>query len=118
MKHMQSNPLPHVTLQAWENWMNGTASNIIDPAISAGSTNEIIRCIHIGLLCVQENITDRPTMNSVALMLNSYSLTIGVPSKPGFFMRSTAGPGMSGTRRSNPLQGSINEASNTELDPR
>ncbi|PRQ48783.1 putative non-specific serine/threonine protein kinase [Rosa chinensis] len=46
----------------------------------------IMRCIHIGLLCVQESLADRPTMASVILMFNSYSLNLPVPSKPAFLM--------------------------------
>ncbi|EXC56452.1 hypothetical protein L484_000344 [Morus notabilis] len=45
-----------------------------------------MRCIHIGLLCVQENVEQRPTMNSVVLMLTSHSMTLPVPSRPAFFM--------------------------------
>ncbi|KAF9672191.1 hypothetical protein SADUNF_Sadunf11G0015000 [Salix dunnii] len=71
---------------AWRNWREGTAQNIIDPILSNGSTSEMIRCIHIGLLCVQENIADRPTMASVVLMLSSSSLTLQIPSQPAFFM--------------------------------
>ncbi|TQD94770.1 hypothetical protein C1H46_019624 [Malus baccata] len=54
-----------------------------------------MRCIHIGLLCVQENIADRPTMNAVVLMLNSYSVTFPVPSQPAFFRDSNVGSDMS-----------------------
>ncbi|RDX66172.1 Cysteine-rich receptor-like protein kinase 26, partial [Mucuna pruriens] len=73
---------------AWKNWREGTASNLIDPTLNTGSTNEIMRCIHIGLLCVQENLADRPTMASIVLMLNSYSHTLPVPSQPAFYMHS------------------------------
>ncbi|KAL5839824.1 hypothetical protein ACOSQ4_012432 [Xanthoceras sorbifolium] len=41
-----------------------------------------MKCIHIGLLCVQESVSDRPTMASVVIMLNSNSLTLPAPSKP------------------------------------
>ena len=58
---------------------------MIDPTLRDGSTSEIMRCIHIGLLCVQENVADRPTMASVMLMLNSYSLSLPIPSHPAFF---------------------------------
>lgn len=61
---------------------------MIDPTLRDGSTSEIMRCIHIGLLCVQENVVDRPTMASVMLMLNSYSLSLPIPSHPAFFLRS------------------------------
>ncbi|KAL6343059.1 hypothetical protein AAG906_017871 [Vitis piasezkii] len=36
----------------------------------------ICKCFHIGLLCVQEDAFDRPTMSSVIVMLRSESLTL------------------------------------------
>ncbi|XP_021811622.1 cysteine-rich receptor-like protein kinase 10 [Prunus avium] len=79
---------------AWKTWREGTASNVIDPTLRTGSRAEIMRCIHIGLLCVQENIADRPTMASIVLMLNSYSVTLPVPSQPAFFRHSSVGSDM------------------------
>ncbi|KAK9286715.1 hypothetical protein L1049_015118 [Liquidambar formosana] len=73
---------------AWKNWREGIASNLIDPTLRNGSMNEIVRCIHIGLLCVQENEVNRPTMASVVQLLSSPSLTLPVPSEPAFFMQS------------------------------
>ncbi|KAG8382491.1 hypothetical protein BUALT_Bualt05G0082800 [Buddleja alternifolia] len=72
---------------AWRNWREGTTTNMIDPVLraSSGSLKDMLRCIHIGLLCVQENVGDRPTMASVVLMLNSFSITLQVPSQPAFF---------------------------------
>ncbi|KAM5586045.1 cysteine-rich receptor-like protein kinase 26 [Rosa sericea] len=70
---------------AWRNWKSDTIPNIIDPMLTIGSRNEMIRCIHIGLLCVQENVNDRPIMASVVSMLNSDSLTLSVPSKPAYY---------------------------------
>ncbi|XP_042945397.1 cysteine-rich receptor-like protein kinase 26 [Carya illinoinensis] len=75
---------------AWRNWREGTALNIVDSTMSSGSTSEMMRCIHIGLLCVQENVADRPTMASIVLMLNSYSITLPVPSQPAFFMNTSS----------------------------
>jgi len=75
-------------LQTWQNWREGTVSNIIDPTIIDSSRNEIMRFIHIALLCVQEKVADRPTMASVVLMLSSYSVSLPLPSKPAFSVRS------------------------------
>ncbi|EOY28547.1 Cysteine-rich RLK 29, putative isoform 1 [Theobroma cacao] len=61
---------------ARKNWREGTALNLIDPTLRDGSRNEMLRCIHIGLLCVQENVADRPTMATVVLMLNSSSISL------------------------------------------
>jgi hypothetical protein len=117
-------------LQAWKNWRQGTSLNIVDPILRGGSTTEILRCIHIGLLCVEENVVDRPTMASVLLMLNSNSATLSVPKKPAFLMGRSSISDMSSQReqnikairsdqsRSSFVEGSVNEASITELYPR
>ena len=95
----------------------------MDPTLKVGSSNEIMRCIHIGLLCVQENVASRPTMASVVLMLTSSSFSLSVPSKPAFFMHSTEAfsnleTTASDQSQSRSVQFSVNEASITELDPR
>jgi hypothetical protein len=103
----------------------------VDPTIRLGATTEIMRCIHIGLLCVQENVADRPTMASVILMLNSYSITLQVPSQPAFFMhnnidsettsrliQSTWVTKSDERSKGDSVEASRNEASITELYPR
>ena len=92
-----------------------TTSNIIDPTLGVGSKPEIIRCIHIGLLCVQENVADRPTMSSIILMLNGNSITLSVPSQPAFLTHNNVEPDISSDQ---PILASINEASITALYPR
>lgn len=104
--------------------------NVIDPKLKDGSTFEMVRCIHIGLLCVQENAADRPTMASLILMLGSFSLTLPIPSQPAFFMHSNIeesntvakpnpplGMAQSFHFKSTPLEPSLNEISITELRP-
>ncbi|XP_061979078.1 cysteine-rich receptor-like protein kinase 44 [Populus nigra] len=109
----------------WENWNSGpNLDKLIDATLRAGSRNEMLRCIHVGLLCVQENALDRPNMASVVIMLSSYSVTLPVPQKPAFFARGTVLPGTSSTwtesdqSRSASVPFSINEASISELYPR
>lgn len=80
-----------------------------------------MRYIHIGLLCVQENVAERPTMGSVVVMLSSSSLTLSVPSEPGFFLHSNNSevPWVnSDSTGANESTQSVNEVSITELDPR
>ncbi|KAL5772705.1 hypothetical protein ACOSP7_012317 [Xanthoceras sorbifolium] len=108
---------------AWESWRAGTALNLIDSTLRAGSGSEIVRCIHIGLLCVQENEANRPTMASVVLMLTSCSISLPVPTKPAFFMHTTAEldnpeSTMFDQSKSRSVECSVNEVSITELDPR
>ncbi|KAL3627582.1 hypothetical protein CASFOL_028945 [Castilleja foliolosa] len=78
---------------AWKNWHERTPVEILDPSLrsGSGSISDMVRCIHIALLCVQENAADRPTMASVVLMLNSFSITLAIPSEPAFYMPSDYG---------------------------
>ncbi|KAL2324322.1 hypothetical protein Fmac_023380 [Flemingia macrophylla] len=116
---------------AWRNWKEGTALNIVDQSLNSSSRNEMMRCIHIGLLCVQEKSSDRPTMANIMLMLNSYSLSLPIPTEPAFYMnsRTRSLPNTQSweynsreTGSSEPIiksaQESENEVSITELYPR
>ena len=47
--------------------------------------SEVIRCIQVGLLCVQQRPEDRPTMSSVLLMLDSENPLLPQPKQPGFY---------------------------------
>jgi hypothetical protein len=48
-------------------------------------TSEMTRCINIGLLCVQENAADRPTMLDVVAMLSSKTKILDKPKHPAYF---------------------------------
>lgn len=103
-------------LQAWRQWKDRTALELIDPIVGGEySRSEVMRCIHIGLLCVQGDAADRPTMASVALMLNSYSVTLPLPSKPAFFLHSKK---ESNPSTSKSVSMSVDEGSITEVYPR
>ncbi|KAJ4713095.1 Receptor-like protein kinase [Melia azedarach] len=115
---------------AWRNWNEGAALNLIDPNMRTGPTSEMMKCIHIGLLCVQEGISDRPSMATVVNMLNRKTSTLVAPSKPGFFMKSSVIPEISSSQEHNSASNELdedrigavpssrNEASITELTPR
>ncbi|CAL0309445.1 unnamed protein product [Lupinus luteus] len=71
--------------KVWKQWREGTTLELIDSSIGdTYSISEGLRCIHIGLLCVQERAEDRPTMSSVVMMLNSESISMAEPKSPGF----------------------------------
>lgn len=50
------------------------------------SPMEVSKCMHLGLLCVQNQAIDRPTMSSVITMLESGTLTsdLASPGQPTF----------------------------------
>ena len=50
------------------------------------SQNEVLRCIHIGLLCIQEDPNDRPPMAKVVSYLNNPSVDLPLPTEQTFFM--------------------------------
>ena len=53
---------------------------LIDPIVrECCPITEVMKCIHIGLLCVQENPEDRPTMELVVNILSSDSSTLPLP---------------------------------------
>ncbi|MCD7451019.1 hypothetical protein HAX54_009383 [Datura stramonium] len=77
----QRNLLGH----AWRLWREGRASELLDPAVGESfSPCEVMRCIQVGLLCVQEQAEDRPNMATVVLMLGSENATMPQPKHPGF----------------------------------
>lgn len=45
----------------------------------------IMRCMNIGLLCVQENAVDRPTMLDVVGMLSTKTKIQAKPNHPAYF---------------------------------
>nr|CAD1841127.1 unnamed protein product [Ananas comosus var. bracteatus] len=64
----------------WKHWSQGSAHQVLDPSISGRCRlQDVLRCIHIGLLCVQADPSDRPSMASVVLMLSSLSFTLPPP---------------------------------------
>ncbi|XP_073056026.1 cysteine-rich receptor-like protein kinase 15 isoform X2 [Primulina eburnea] len=69
----------------WKHWRQGTAEDIINPVLLRVGSNTlrgILRCIHIGLLCVQDNPSDRPAMGSVVFMLGSSIMSLPAPFEP------------------------------------
>ncbi|XP_073005376.1 cysteine-rich receptor-like protein kinase 6 isoform X1 [Typha latifolia] len=97
----------------WGHWTNGTMEEITDPSLGMNyPRSEVLTCIHIGLLCVQKNPADRPSMSTVVLMLSSDNLSIKAPSMPAFCIKKCR----QSSSKSVPL--SLNELSVTEVEPR
>ncbi|XP_058197242.1 G-type lectin S-receptor-like serine/threonine-protein kinase At1g11330 isoform X2 [Rhododendron vialii] len=79
----------------WRLWNEGNSELLIDPRITCRDFQmEILRCIHIGLLCVQEFAIERPNMSTVLSMLSSEIANLPKPKQPAF----TQGP-VSSTER-------------------
>ncbi|XP_050145499.1 G-type lectin S-receptor-like serine/threonine-protein kinase At4g27290 isoform X2 [Malus sylvestris] len=70
---------------AWMLHTEGRPLELLDASIEDSVTlHEVVRTIHVGLLCVQRNPEDRPSMSVAVLMLGSEG-ALPPPLKPGFY---------------------------------
>ncbi|XP_058188689.1 G-type lectin S-receptor-like serine/threonine-protein kinase RKS1 isoform X4 [Rhododendron vialii] len=102
---------------AWKLWIDEKAFELIDPVMGGSfSMSKALRCIQIGLLCVQKCPKDRPTMASVVLMLVSDTVALSMPKQPGFYIeRSSEETHELPLAQSCP---SINEVTMTQIEAR
>eukprot|EP00262_Sarcandra_glabra_P004314 TRINITY_DN1526_c0_g3_i2.p1 TRINITY_DN1526_c0_g3~~TRINITY_DN1526_c0_g3_i2.p1 ORF type:complete len:183 (+),score=24.83 TRINITY_DN1526_c0_g3_i2:253-801(+) len=71
---------------AWQLWKEGKALRLMDQSISSSCVErDMLKCMHVGFLCVQEDAADRPTMSSVVSMLGNETATLPSPKQPAFF---------------------------------
>ncbi|KAL6660888.1 hypothetical protein ACP70R_000272 [Stipagrostis hirtigluma subsp. patula] len=81
----------------WGKWRTGSTADVVDPSLGGPGQypdGEVLNCVEIGLLCVQENPADRPDASAVALMLSSHSAAVDnrrPPSRPAFVFSSGLG---------------------------
>ncbi|KAK0602936.1 hypothetical protein LWI29_038397 [Acer saccharum] len=81
-------PAHHLNLlgHAWVLWNNGRALEVKDVCLDDSFIeSQVLRCIQVGLLCVQMFPEDRPEMSSVVFMLANEGLLLPQPKQPGFF---------------------------------
>ena len=72
--------------QAWNHWNEGKAKDLVDKCIVENCLlDEASLCIHMGLLCVQENPDDRPLTSSVVFNLENGYTTLPAPNHPAYF---------------------------------
>ncbi|XP_047076705.1 cysteine-rich receptor-like protein kinase 6 isoform X2 [Lolium rigidum] len=75
----------------WEHWEAGTVTELVDPCMGGSfPVGDVLRCIQVGLLCVQGDPVARPIMSSVVMMLGSDTVSLQALSKPVFFTRNAA----------------------------
>lgn len=69
----------------WKKWKEGRALEAVDGSLKDRYIpQQALRCIQIGLLCIQEDPAQRPSMASVVVMLNSFSCNLPEPLMPTF----------------------------------
>ncbi|KAM0062530.1 putative protein kinase RLK-Pelle-DLSV family [Helianthus debilis subsp. tardiflorus] len=70
---------------AWRLYKEGRSTGLLSASLQASCVvSEVLRSIHVALLCVQHHPEDRPTMWSVVLMLVSEG-PLPEPKTPAFF---------------------------------
>jgi hypothetical protein len=112
-------------MQAWKLWRDGTPLDLLHPTLGESySRDEVIKCLHIGLLSVQNDPVDRPTIESIGLMLNSYLIPLPPPQQPAYFFSSIAEPNVQSNETDSDqckiksVPCSVDEASITQVYPR
>ncbi|KAF3325345.1 Cysteine-rich receptor-like protein kinase 25 [Carex littledalei] len=67
--------------QVWQHVEEGKIDQLKDPVLDNASSEEVMKFIHIGLLCVQEDPTKRPNMAAISGMLHRTNTT-SIPALP------------------------------------
>ncbi|CAN6354837.1 unnamed protein product [Urochloa humidicola] len=121
-------PSEDLLTYVWRHWSRGNVEALLEGCPSEGRRpQEMLRCIHVGLLCVQEDPQLRPSMASVVVMLNSRSITLPAPAAPAFALTGRAFTVPAGAVRDMDREGprvvlgrdhSINDVSISDLEPR
>ncbi|KAI3987054.1 hypothetical protein MKX01_036844 [Papaver californicum] len=103
----------NLLLHTWRLWNEGKWSEVLDEALGdLYSPLEVMKCVHIGLLCVQNRAIDRPTMAEVDTMLGSET-DRPAPKEPPY-----ASPGSSDKSGFQPIHCSINNFTITTVEGR
>ncbi|KAM3221004.1 G-type lectin S-receptor-like serine/threonine-protein kinase [Capsicum annuum] len=73
---------------AWKLWTEEEEIQLIEKSLlESCNRSEVIKCINVALLCVQEDPNDRPNMSDVILMLGGEGISLPQPSRPAFVIR-------------------------------
>ncbi|KAK9096364.1 hypothetical protein Sjap_021861 [Stephania japonica] len=75
---------------AWDLWQRNVVIELMDSILANASCSpddySFMRCIHVGLLCVQESAVDRPTMSEIVSMFANEAMTLPPPKQPAFLV--------------------------------
>ncbi|KAM3390614.1 hypothetical protein ACQJBY_012299 [Aegilops geniculata] len=92
--HVIADDSPSLTAYAWKLWKEGNARGLVDSSIVENCPLDIVvRCIQIGLLCVQDYPDDRPCMSSTVSMLENETVPLLPPKEPLYFRQQNNGTG-------------------------
>ncbi|KAL6207033.1 hypothetical protein ACLB2K_024278 [Fragaria x ananassa] len=96
--YQEESPDSNLVGHVWNLWLESNALEVVDPSLGESyPRNEVLRCIHIALLCVQEYAIDRPTMSAVLNMLGN-DAALPSPRQSAFLLQRNATSGDSSTK--------------------
>ncbi|WCJ39294.1 S-locus lectin protein kinase family protein [Euphorbia peplus] len=76
---------------AWILYNEGRHMELMDETLNESlNPFELLRLVHVSLLCVQQNPEDRPSMSCVVLMLSGQN-PLPRPKQPGFYIKKDSG---------------------------
>ncbi|XP_062095695.1 probable leucine-rich repeat receptor-like serine/threonine-protein kinase At3g14840 [Humulus lupulus] len=102
---------------SWQLWSEGRGIEMVDEALGKSyNESEALKCIHIGLMCVQDFATDRPSMAQVASMLSNQIFHQPQPKQPVFTFQASSGSYDPFTQSGNRC--SVNEVTVSMVEPR
>uniref|UniRef100_A0A199UBJ6 Bulb-type lectin domain-containing protein n=1 Tax=Manihot esculenta TaxID=3983 RepID=A0A199UBJ6_MANES len=82
---------------------------------SKPKTNEVSRCVNIGLLCAQDHAADRPSMAAVVSMLSGEKTKLPEPNQPTFTFKSISTSNFQSQSNST---WSVNKVTESIIEPR
>ncbi|XP_062094630.1 probable LRR receptor-like serine/threonine-protein kinase At1g07650 isoform X2 [Humulus lupulus] len=102
---------------SWQLWSEGRGIELVDEALGESyNESEALKCIHIGLLCIQDFATDRPSMAQVASMLSNQIFDQPQPKQPVFTFQASSNSYDPSIQSGNRC--SVNEATVSIVEPR
>ncbi|KAK4382862.1 G-type lectin S-receptor-like serine/threonine-protein kinase [Sesamum angolense] len=85
--HQIEGPL-NLVEYVWELWRSDCVIEFMDPTLKTSCIiDQLKRCIHIGLLCVENHAVDRPSVEDVISMLKNKTTNLPMPKNPAFITR-------------------------------
>ncbi|XP_023732643.2 G-type lectin S-receptor-like serine/threonine-protein kinase At1g11410 [Lactuca sativa] len=72
---------------AWELWQQGDTLELKDPTLGNNFVvQQLLRAVHVSLLCVHESAVDRPTTSDMISMLLNDAIPLPTPNRPAFII--------------------------------
>ncbi|XP_031487640.1 G-type lectin S-receptor-like serine/threonine-protein kinase At4g03230 isoform X3 [Nymphaea colorata] len=104
---------------AWKLWNEERGVELLDPILdNLCHIDQLMKCINVGLLCVQTDAADRPTMSSIVLMLSSDLAVLPKPKQPAYSYRGKLLEASSSSIESDPKTYTGSELTVTVLEAR